>query len=507
MHPLFKKLAGQTALYGVSTIVGRLLNYLLFPVYVRIFLPQEYGVVTEFYSYVSFLFVVFTYGMETAYFRFSSTENDGKKVFDTATISLLISSIALVGIIFCFSQSIANWLRYPNHVEYIQWFALVLGFDALTAVPFAKLRQENRPLKFAFFKLIGIGLTVFLNLFILVALPGSYTKNYLHFLQPLADLIYQKENGISYVFIINLIASITTFLLFLPQWFRFSFHFNKDLWKRMMRYALPLIIVGLAGMVNETMDRILLKFNLPGSTDYVQAQVGIYGACYKLSLLLSLFVQAFRMAGEPFFFGESKKTNARNTYSMVMNYFTIVCCFIFLMIMLYINFFKHLLSPPYYSGLAIVPILLIANLCLGVYYNLTIWYKLTGKTIMGAYISAGGAIVTLLLNYYTIPRIGFMGSAWTTLICYASMMIASYILGQKYFPVPYQLTKFLVYLFSSLGLYAVSYFFIGEQFSDFLQFVLNSIMMLVFLVLVYLIEIKKLLPPLSPNQAETTATL
>mgnify|MGYP003329676132 FL=1 len=266
-----------------------------------------------------------------------------------------------------------------------------------------------------------------------------------------------------------------------------------------MRYALPLIIVGLAGMVNETLDRILLKFNLPGSTEFVQAQVGIYGACYKLSLLMSLFVQAFRMAGEPFFFGESKKANAKNTYSMVMNYFTIVCCFIFLMIMLYINLFKHLLSPPYYPGLAVVPILLMANLCLGVYYNLTIWYKLTGRTVMGAYISTGGAIVTLILNFYWIPRIGYMGSAWATFACYCSMMIASYVLGQRYYPVPYQLKKFLVYVFTALLFYAISFYFIQPNMNDLLQVAANSLLMVAFAILVYGIEKKKWLPALPAN--------
>lgn len=489
-------------MYGLSSIVGRLLNYMLVPVYVRIFIPQEYGVVTEFYSYVSVVFVLFTYGMETAFFRFASLDHNRKKIFDTATLSLLVSTSLLIGTIFFFAQPIANWLRYPSHPEYIRWFTLTMAFDTMAAIPFAKLRLENRPLKFAFFKLINISLNFCLNIFWLVILPASYQKHYLHFLQPVADMFYKKENGVSYVFLINLFTSAITMLLFFPEWMRTKFHFDKQLWKSMMRYALPLIIVGLAGMVNETLDRILLKFNLPGTLDFVQAQVGIYGACYKLSLLMTLFVQAFRMAGEPFFFGESTKVNAKLTYSRVMNYFTIVCCSIFLLVMLYINFVKYMISPPYYSGLPIVPILLMANLCLGVYYNLTIWYKLTGKTIMGAYISTGGAIITIVLNLYWIPRIGYMGSAWATLICYASMMIASFIMGQKYYRVPYQVLKFLVYVFATLGLYAFSFYVVADRFEILTQTAINTILLLLFGVLVYLVERKKLLPALDETKVD-----
>ena len=490
MNPIFKKLASQTAAYGLSNIVGRFLNYLLIPIYTRVFFPDEYGTVNELYAYASFLGVVFTYGMETAFFRFINEKENKKQVNDTAMLSVVVSSVVLMLLFILFSQPLANSIRYQNHHEYIIWFALILGFDAMTAIPFAKLRAKNLPGHYVFYKLFNIGVTVALNLFFLVACPWLLEKNPDGFISH----IYNRDFGVGYVFVSNLAASALTFLIMSPFIFRRAYDFSFSLWKKMFRYAFPLLFVGLAGMVNETMDRLLLKFNLPGSNEHIMEQIGIYGACYKLSLLMTLFVQAFRMAGEPFFFGEAKKENAKQVYSMVMNYFVIACLFIFLLVMLGMDVFKYFIGSKYHEGLGIVPILLLANLCLGVYYNLTIWYKLTNKTNMGAWISIMGAGITLILNFWWIPIMGYWGSAWATLICYASMMVVSYLLGQKYFFVPYNIMKAGIYFSVAMGCWLTSKFLTAQvnDYSHAVPLFINVSLLFIFTVFVYLVEVKKI---------------
>jgi len=488
LNPLFKKLASQTAVYGLSNIIGRFLNYLLVPIYTRVFLPAEYGVVNEMYAYASFLGVVFTYGMETSFFRYMTTEDNKKQVNDTALLSVICSTLLLSGLFIFFAGPIAGSIRFSAHPEYVVWFALILGFDAITAIPFAKLRVKNLPGHYAFYKLFNIGINIILNLYFLLLCPWLKA----HGAGSILTLGYNPSFGVGYVFVANLLSSGLTFLLMTPFFVRRRYSFNMALWKHMFRYAFPLLFVGLAGMVNETMDRILLKYFLPAGTD-VEFQIGIYGACYKLSLLMTLFVQAFRMAGEPFFFGESNRPNAKEIYSLVMNYFLIACFFIFLVVMLGMDIFKHFIGSRYHEGLDIVPILLLANLCLGVYYNLTIWYKLTGKTTMGAYISLMGAGITLLLNIWWIPLIGFRGSAWATLICYASMMLVSYLSGQKYFYVPYNLRKAGLYGFVTLALWLLS-LLIHQAFAEgtvAVTMTANLLLLLAFLIFVYFVEVRK----------------
>ncbi len=453
MH--IRKLAGQTAIYGLSSIVGRLLNYFLVPLYTRVFLPAEYGVVTEFYAYVSFLIIVFTYGMETTFFRFNESELDKEKVFSTALISLLFSSALLALNCFFGSSALASMLRYPGHAEYVVWFGLILACDAVTSIPFARLRAQGKPGRFAFLKFINILLNVALNLFFLLACPFFF-KQEQGWLHDFVLQFYNPSFGIGYIFISNLLASVLTLLLLLPSFKGIGAGFDKVLWRRMMLYSLPLLVAGLAGMINETMDRILLKYLLPPDT--ALEQVGIYGACYKLSILMTLFIQMFRYAAEPFFFKQAKEDNARQVYADVMTYFVLACSFIFLGIMLYIDVVKFFIGPNYYPGLKVVPILLLANLCLGVFFNLSIWYKLSGKTSYGAWFAVFGAALTLLLNAWWIPLFGYMGSAWATLVCYASMMLVSFYVGQKNYPVPYQMRRILLYLGVALGLYFIAVF-------------------------------------------------
>ena len=436
MNPL-KKLVGQTAIYGLSSVIGRLLNYLLVPLYTRYFLPAEYGVVTEIYAYVAFLVIVLTYGLETAFFRFSQKDNDVKVVYSTALISLIVSSIIFVILMFISSSAIANWMGYAGHTEYIEWFAIIIALDAISSISFAKLRAQNKAIRFASIRLVNIFVNISLNIYFIV---------------------YQ-EFGIEYIFIANLISSVITIFLLFPEMLTSVWSFDKILWKKMMIYALPLLIAGLAGMTNETIDRILLKNLLPNPAT-AATELGLYGAFYKLSIIMMLFIQTFRFAAEPFFFAQEKEGNGKKIYADVMKYFTIIMAIIFLGVTIFYEFIKGFLGSEYHDerGFLVVSILLLANLFLGIYYNLSIWYKLTEKTKYGAYLSIFGAIITLALNFILIPIIGFVGSAWATLVCYFSMTVASYYLGKKHFPVPYNIKRIGLYLFSMLGIYFFIYF-------------------------------------------------
>jgi O-antigen/teichoic acid export membrane protein len=462
LNPL-KKLASQTAIYGLSSVVGRLLNYLLVPLYTRYFLPPEYGVVTELYAYVAFLVVMLTYGMETAFFRFSKKE-ETTKVYSTTLISLLISSVVFVGLIFLNSSAISQWLGYANHPEYIQFFALIIGMDAVASISFAKLREQDKAMRFAFIRIVNIMINIGLNLYFIV---------------------YQ-EYGIAYIFIANLVASVITLLMLFPQMISSSWVFDKKLWKKMMIYALPLLIAGLAGMTNETIDRILLKHLLP-NTDMAASELGLYGAFYKLSIIMILFIQTFRFAAEPFFFAQEKDGGSRKIYADVMKYFTIIMAIIFLGVTIFYDVIKGFLGSEYHDerGFLVVSILLLANLFLGIYYNLSIWYKLTEKTKYGAYLSIFGAIITLSLNFTLIPVLGFVGCAWATLICYFSMTVASYYLGKRHFSVPYQVKRIALYLVGMLCIYFYIYF-------TNLNMLINSLFLLGFVIFVYLLEKPKL---------------
>ena len=462
MNPL-KKLASQTAVYGLSSVVGRLLNYLLVPLYTRYFLPAEYGVVTELYAYVAFLVVLLTYGMETAFFRFSKKE-ESTKVYSTTLISLLISSVVFVGLIFLNSSAISEWLGYSNHPEYIQFFALIIGMDAVSSISFAKLREQDKAMRFAFIRVLNIIVNVGFNLYFIV---------------------YQ-EYGIAYIFIANLLASVITLIMLFPEMLSSSWVFDKKLWKKMMIYALPLLIAGLAGMTNETIDRILLKHLLP-NTDIAASELGLYGAFYKLSVIMILFIQTFRFAAEPFFFAQEKEGNGRKIYADVMKYFTIIMVIIFLGVTIFYDAIKGFLGSEYHDdrGFLVVSILLLANLFLGIYYNLSIWYKLTEKTKYGAYLSIFGAIITLSLNFTLIPLLGFVGCAWATLICYFSMTVASYYIGKRHFSVPYQVKRIALYLFVTLCIYFCIYF-------TNLNMWINSLFLLGFVIFVYRLEKPKL---------------
>lgn len=451
-----KKLAGQTAIYGTTTIIGRLLNYLLVPFHVYIFTnPATYGIVGEMYAYVALLLVILTYGMETAFFRFSSIEPDKNRVFGTALTSLLATSLLFITLGLLFSQNIADFLEYSFHPEYIRWFVIIVGLDAISTIPFARLREENRPYIFAGIKLINIGVNIFFNLFFLWFCPLMIKQG---IATPFFEAIYNPDIGVGYIFIANLIASIVQIIILFFTVKKISFHFDTALLKRMLKYAFPLLILGLAGIVNETIDRIMIKKLSPD--DIAMYNVGVYSACFKIAVIMNLFIQAFRYSAEPFFFSLYKEKDAKQGYSVVMTYFVIVCTFIFLAVMMYLDFIKYFVSENYRVGLPIVPIILLAYMFLGICYNLSIWYKLTGQTKYGAYITVGGAAITIAVNWILIPAIGYIGAAWGHLITYLAMTIASYLTGQKFYPISYNLKKIGFYILTSLFLFAISYFLI-----------------------------------------------
>ena len=482
MTPL-KKLASQTAIYGLPTIVGRLLNYFLTPLYTYLFSPAEFGDVTSAYAYVSFLLVFLIYGMETTLFRFSHTEIEKEKVYSTALISLFISSITFVILTTIFATGISETFKFSGHPEYIIWFAVILGCDTFSAIPFAKLRQQNKAKRFAIIRSVNIAINIGLNLFFLWFCKGVYDTEH-SALKPFVEMFYNPRIGIGYIFISNLIASIITVLLLGPEIISVKWKMDTALWKRMMKYSLPLLVAGLAGMTNETLDRVLIPFLLP--EEIAKSQNGIYGACYKIAILMTIFIQAFRFAAEPFFFSYSKEKDAKKTYADIMKYFVIICSVIFLGTMMNMQWIQYFIGEKYREGLDVVPILLLANLFLGIFINQSIWYKLTGQTGYGAMLTIFGALITISLNFYWIPGIGYIGAAWATLICYASMMVASYLLGNKHYPVNYDLKRILGYLGLSVTLYFISVWVKTE--SSVINLVLNNLMLLSFIAVTWKME-------------------
>ena len=446
-----KKLAGQTLWYGLSSIAARFINYLLTPYLTYKFLDWQYGEMSIVYAFIPFMNVIYTYGMETAFFRFAN-KADKKQVYDNTSISLIVSTVLLSFVLILLQHPLSVLLQINQHPEYLSMAAAIIGLDALTTIPFAKLRQDGRPRKFAFTKVGGILINIVSVYFFLSICPrlAKDPNSFVH-------LFYNKDWAVGYVLLANLIQNIVTLLLLSKQFFGFEWRFDKILWKEMMIYGLPLIIAGFAGMVNEVFDRIMLGWWAPVKTvKAAKAEVGIYSACYKLSILISLAVQAFRMGAEPFFFKQSTEDNAPKVYARVMKFFVITLCGMFLFVMLYLDLWKHFIrNPKMWEGLKVVPILLLANMFLGIYYSLSIWYKLSNKTLAGAWITLIGAIITLAINYFLIPYFSYMACAWATFACYGSMMVISYVWGQKEYRIPYAWKKLLAYMVISVLLFGL----------------------------------------------------
>ncbi|MBW3127354.1 polysaccharide biosynthesis C-terminal domain-containing protein [Hymenobacter profundi] len=459
-----KKLAGQTAVYGVSSIVGRVLNTLLVPVYTARFVAAQYGIVTGLFAYVSFLNVVFTYGMETTFFRFANRPGtDRQELYDRVmTLLLLTSAVFTVGLALLARPLMSLLSLPPGHERYAVWIACILGLDAVAAIPFARLRLENKAKKFAAIRLANILLNIGLNLFFIVFCPDVLAGKYLTALQPLVARLYDPTVGVGYVFISNLAASAFTLVLLYRELLDIRPRLNLEPLRPLLRYAYPIMLMGLAGMVNETLDRILLPKWLPEGFYPGQdslAAVGIYGACYKIAILMSLVIQAFKYAAEPFFFAQSTEKNSPRTFALVLKWFTLCCAVLFVAVSVNVDLVARvfLRSPEYLQGLSVVPVLLLANLFLGVYWNLSVWFKLTDKTYYGTYIGFAGAVLTIVLNFLLIPVLGYMGSAIATLACYFMMAALCWWLGERHFPVPYPVVRLLTWLLVACGVVAVSW--------------------------------------------------
>ena len=482
-----KQLAGQTAIYGISTILVRSLNWLISPFHTYVFgeNQSDLGIVVELYAYIAFVNVILMYGMETAFFRYASKQKEShNKVFSTGMLSLLISTIGFVIAILIFSQNIATALQYPHLQHIVIMLAFIIGFDTLSNIPFAKLRLEGKPMSYVKIKLVNVLITVGLNFILLFPL---YMKK-----PDMFGFTMQMDNALTYVFVANLVASVCTFLIFVPGILKTKFEFCRDTWNDMMRYGLPLIVVGLAGTVNETIDRILLKYLLPLDTlEARNAQVAIYGSVYKLAIFMSLVVQAYRMGAEPFFFRQADDKDALETVAKAMNLFVIMGLIIFLGVSFNLDWIILIIEESYRTAKDIVPIVLMAYLFLGIFYNLSVWYKLGDKTHYAMVISIVGAIVTIIINVIFIPKYGYWASAWATLASYFVMTIISWQWGKKYYPVKYDVTKILFYLVLALGMYGLSINL--PDMNIIYKLIINNALLLCFIGIAFVKDIKQML--------------
>jgi O-antigen/teichoic acid export membrane protein len=450
-----KKLAGQTLWYGVPTITSRFLGYLMNLSLPLIFAqPSVTADLTQVYAIIPFLNVLFTYGLETAYFRFSQ-DIDKDRLYNTLSVSLIASTIFFTALLLLFKDTIAGWANLDKHPEYITWMAGIIFFDAISTLAFARLRQENRPKRYAFARIVGVLMNILVVVLFLGVIPKYAKENPNTFL----GTFYNKDVGIGYYLIGNLAGSILTFLILRKEFAQIRFRFDPILWKKVLHYASPLIIVGMGGMINDMLSRLIYQHVVDLPEKQAKTELGIFGNIYRLAVLITIMIQAFRMAAEPFFFNQSKEENAPRTYARIMKFFVIACCFMFLFISLYIDvvgwFFEAIDRPAWVEGLEIVPLLALGNIFLGIYYNLSIWYKLKHKNMLGAVITIGGAVITIVLNILLIPKYHYLGAAIATFCCYLFMMITSYILGQKYYPVPYARKKLIAYLVLVLVIYGI----------------------------------------------------
>ena len=456
---IFKKLASETASYGVSTILGRSLNFLLVFIHTKAFMPDDMGINNKLYSYVAIANIIYTYGMETAFFRFAA--EDKTKYYNIIQSAIIVSSVTFSGILIIFSSPIITYLGYAGKENYLIWLALIIAIDAITAIPFARLRLEKQTKRFVKAKIINILINIFFNILFLLILKKIAEGDYITSLQPLAQKLYNPKIGAGYIFLANLIANATFFYFLRPEFRDFRFQFDKEEFKKLWVYAYPIMIMVLASTYNMVFDRLLLERLLPDGfypNRTSQQALGIYSSVYKLSIFMSLATQAFRYAAEPFFLSKTSDKNSPETLAEVTKWFLITCIFIWLGVSLNLDVLKKLFlgQKIYWEGIVVVPILLLANLFLGVYYNMSVWFKLNNKTYFGTIITFVGLAITILSNIILIPHFGYLGCAIAFLISCFSMTALCYLLGQRYYPIPYHINSALGYIISAgLLIYAV----------------------------------------------------
>lgn len=455
---LYKKLFKTTAIYGLATVIPRMFSFLLVPIYTQLLPREEYGQVTIIFSWMIFFNVILAYGMETSFFRFYNKEANKDKVIETSTVSIFASSLFFLVLALLFRNTLAA--ASGIDVQYITYTIWILVLDAFVIVPFSKLRAHQKPGLYALLKVGNVVVNLSLNLFFLLVLPKMALADPSGFW----GSIFQENFQIGYIFISNILASLVTFLALSSNYFHLKWEFDWDLWKRMLRYGLPILVAGIAFAINEQFDKILLGKLLPA--EVAHAQVGVYAACYKLGLFMVLYRTAYTLGIEPFFFSHADDAKAPETYAAVTKYFVIFGSLIQLVVLVFADLFKELMirDTSYWEAMKVVPLIILANFFLGIYTNLSIWYKLIDKTHIGALISLLGAALTLALNFILIPSYGYYGSAIATIVAYGSMMIISYLLGNRFYPIPYDKIKIGSYLGSSILFSALSFYFFRENY-------------------------------------------
>ncbi len=447
-----KSVVKDTAIYGLSSIVGRFLNYLLVPLYTAKLAASGggYGVITNIYAYVALIMVILTFGMETTFFRFANKPEE-KPLTVYSTTLIMVGTIAFVfaAMVLLFLDPVSSMMGYANHPEYVGMMAVCVAIDAFQAIPFAWLRYKKRPIKFAALKLLFIILNITLNLVYFVVFPALYTRY-----PDILGLIYNPGVGVGYAFGLNLVctASITAF--FIPELTGFKYVFDKALMKRMLKYSWPILILGIAGILNQTVDKMIFPL-VYGDTETGKIELGIYGACVKIAMIMAMITQAFRYAYEPFVFGKAKDKNSGETYAAAMKYFIIFTLLAYLCVIGYLDVLKRIIAPDYWAGLRVVPIVMAAEIMMGIYFNLSFWYKLIDKTIWGAWFSAAGCIVLIAVNLIFIPKYSYMACAWGGFAGYATSMVLSYIVGQKKNPINYPMKSIMTYIFIAGFFYAI----------------------------------------------------
>lgn len=486
---VLKKFLGQTAVYGISTVFSRLFNFILTPIFTKAYSKAVYGIFTKMYAYASLVNAILAFGMESTYFRYLNKHEDKKQeVYNNSFLCIaFIASLFLIsGLVF--SDPVVRYLsadpvQFADYKLYVRYFIWILFVDAICVIPFAKLRSEDKALKYSTIKFLNIGCFVGFNLFFIYIVPAMIRHRL-----PMADWMatWYREKWIGYVFISNLIASLVTLLMLVPEFLKLQLKFDKVLFAKMFSYSWPILVANLSFIVNENLDKIVLSELLP--KDVADGQVGIYGAVCKIAIFMSIFITAFRLGAEPFFFSYAKNVNAKKTYAMILHYFVIALAVLFVALIANIEILKYFISrdkahiAEYWVGLPAVPYLLFGYVCLGIYMNLSIWYRLSDQTRYGLYISIVGAVITIVLNFVLIPKYSYMGSAWVSMLAYFIMMVISYVLGQKYYPIPYELKRIVLYLLVSVVLVVLSFWVFNRN------IYIGNAMLLAFIAGVYYFE-------------------
>lgn len=498
---VIKKFLGQTAIYGLSTVLSRLFNFILTPLYTRVYAPGTYGIFTKLYSYSSLINAVLAFGMESTYFRYLNKHEDKKQeVYNNSFLCIAFMAVLFLITGSVLSNTIAGWVnngekaQLADYQHFIKFFVWILFVDAICVIPFAKLRADDKAFKYSLIKFLNIGTFVGFNLIFILVIPFAIKHQW-----PIAGWLtsWYRDQWVGYVFISNLIASSVTFLLLLPEFLKLQLRFDRDLFFKMFSYSWPILVANLSFIVNENLDKIVLGELLPKSV--ADIDVGIYGAVCKIAMFLSIFITAFRLGAEPFFFSHAKNANAKKTYATILHYFVIALALLFVALVANIDILKYFISrnqahlAEYWVGLPAVPYLLFGYVCLGIYMNLSIWYRLSDQTRFGLYISLVGAAITIIFNFILIPRYSYMGSAWVSMIAYFVMMVISYILGQKYYPIPYNLKRILLYLATAVVLVILSFWVFHRN------IYIGNAMLIAFFIGIVMIEKKELRAILAKN--------